>query len=89
MPVVWTVDSFPLASRDVCLPVPLVQEGSVQKKVGRTSSKFEKDDRVTTLPLLPDVLEVLEVNGVASRGHQEVPQSQQHPLHQLDHSKVS
>ena len=61
--MVWTVDSFPLASREVCLPVlvPLVSPPGglgAKKKVGRTSSKFKKDDRVMTLPLLPDVLEV-------------------------------
>ena len=36
--------------------VPLAVQN--ETKVVRTSSKFEKDDRLTTLPLLPDVLEV-------------------------------
>ena len=40
--------------------VPLAVQN--EKKVVRTSSKFEKDDRVTILPRLPDVLvPVLEV----------------------------
>ena len=54
--MVWTVDSFPLASRDVCLPVPLVQEGSVQKKKSAELAANSKMDRLTILPRLPDVL---------------------------------
>ena len=85
VPVVWTVDSFPLTSRDVCLPVPVVQEGSVKKKVGRTSSKFEKDDRLTTLPLLPDVLEVPRTTHVSIRVS-DIPAK---VLHTSDPHKVS
>ena len=59
---VWTVDSFPLASREVCLsvlvPVPLVQEpaeGLSAKKLGKITV-HSKVDRLMILPRLPDVL---------------------------------
>ena len=89
VPVVWTVDSLPLASREVCLAV-LVQlvppaGGLSAKKVGRTSSKFEKDDRLTTLPLLPDVLEVLRTTHM-SISVSDIPANVLHPS---DPHKVS
>ena len=37
----------------------LLGQSQWQKKLGKPNSKFKKDDIVTTLPLLPDVLEAL------------------------------
>ena len=77
------MDSFPLASREVSLPV-LVQlvppaGGLSAKKVSRSSSKFEKDDRVTTLLLLPEVLEVPRTTHM-SVSVSDIPANILHPL---------
>ena len=67
--------------------VPLAVQN--ETKVVRTSSKFEKDDRVTILPRLPDVLvPVLEVEDNVNLT-QTLHQSLRHPLHPPDQPKVS
>ena len=89
MPVVWTVASFPVASREVCLGLCLFQESSEQKKLVKTSSKFERDKVTRILSRLPDVLRhVLEVEGAApvSTRVSDIPANVLHPS---DPHKVS
>ena len=65
------------------------QEDSVQKKLVKTSSKFEKDERLTILLRLPDVLKSgLEVKEDANHV-QSPPTSPSDVLHRSDPHKVS